>query len=206
MITIDKNEIYESNGYQFKNFIVLTLEEKLMILEWRNNDKVRRVMVNKDIIQEDAHLRFIDGLKERTDCYYWLVIDREGNKIGVLDLIHVDEKQDIGELGFYLNPSEIGKGFEFVIECEYFIFNTIKLGNNLVTVDVENKDVLMLNTYLGSSYEGVKDIDGRQFYYNNHSHGEHILKRYKEYSLRDYITYMRTHKNIVEELKRKYNV
>lgn len=206
MIKIDKEKIYESNGYKFKNFVMLSLEEKLMILKWRNHDKVRKVMVNKEIIKESDHLNFIESLKQRIDCYYWLVKDREDNYIGVLDIIHVDEDKDVGELGFYLNPLEVGKGFEFVIECEYFVFNTIKLGNNIATVDVENKDVLMLNIYLGSKFEGVKEIDGRKFYYNNHSHGEHILSRYHEYKLKDYIAFMRAHKNIVDELKQQYHV
>ena len=179
MIKIDKKKIYESNGYKFKNFVILTQEEKLMILEWRNNDKVRKVMVNKDIILEDDHLRFIEGLNEREDCYYWLVEDADGNDIGVLDIIHVNEVNDVGEIGFYLNPAQSGMGFYFVIECEFFIYNTIKLGCNLSTVDVDNKDVLMLNTYLGAVYEGVKEINGRKFYYNNHSNGRHILSRYK---------------------------
>ncbi len=207
MIKIDKEKIYESNGYKFKNFVILTLEEKLMILEWRNNDKVRKVMVTKDIISEADHLRFIEGLRNREDCYYWLVQDNHGNNIGVFDIIHVDEENDVGEIGFYLNPDETGKGFFFVIECEYFIYNTIKLGNNRSTVDVENKDVLLLNTYLGAVYEGVKEVDGRKFYYNNHSNGQHILSRYKEYNLRDYMVFVKAHRHtIVDELKEKYYV
>lgn len=206
MIRIDKDKIYESNGYKFKNFISLSLEEKQMILDWRNHNKVRRVMVNKEIIELEDHLRFIESLKQRRDCFYWLVKDREDNNIGVLDIIHVDENEDVGEIGFYLNPSADGAGFEFVIECEYFIYNTIKLGNNLSTVDVENKDILMLNAYLGCHYEGVKIVNGRKFYYNNHSHGEHILERYHEYNMKDYIAFIKAHKHIVDELKQQYHV
>lgn len=206
MIQIDKKKIYESHGYKFKNFVSLTLEEKLMILEWRNNNKVRKMMVNKDIISETEHLRFIENLKEREDCFYWLVVDREGNDIGVLDIIHVDEKNDAGELGFYLNPLEVGKGFEFVLECDYFIFNTIKLGNNLITIDVDNKDVLMLNAYFGTTFEGIKEIEGKKYYYNNHTNGKNLVRRYHEFRLRDYIAFMKAHKNIVEELKQKYHV
>ncbi len=206
MIQIDKKKIYESHGYKFKNFVSLTHEEKLMVLEWRNHDKVRKMMVNKDIISETEHLRFIENLKEREDCFYWLVVDREGNDIGVLDIIHVDEKNDAGELGFYLNPLEVGKGFEFVLECDYFIFNTIKLGNNLITIDVDNKDVLMLNAYFGTTFEGIKEIEGKKYYYNNHTNGKNLVRRYHEFRLRDYIAFMKAHKNIVEELKQKYHV
>lgn len=206
MIQIDKNKIYESHGYKFKNFVTLTLEEKLMILEWRNHEKVRSVMVNKEFIRQEDHLRFIDILKDRNDCFYWLVQDPEGKYVGVLDIIHVDEAKDVGEMGFYLNPQEVGIGFWFVIECDYFVFYVIKLGNNLVTVDINNKDVLMLNTYLGNKYEGIKVIEGRKYYYNNHSNGKHIVESYNNYNLRDYISFIKSHKNIVEELKQLYGV
>ena len=206
MIQIDKNEIYESHGYRFKNFVTLTLEEKLMILEWRNHEKVRSVMVNKEIIQKDDHLRFIDILKDRNDCFYWLVLDFDNNPLGVLDIIHVDAVKDVGEIGFYLNPNKTGSGLRFVVECEFFIYNTIQLGNNMSTVDINNRDVLMLNTFLGRTYEGVKRIGDRLFYYNNHSTGQFIIDNYEQFTLKNYVAFAKAHKNIVNELKGKYYV
>lgn len=204
MIKIDRNTVYESHGYRFKNFINLSLDEKLLILEWRNSDKVRSVMVNQDIITESSHLQFIEQLKYRNDCYYWLVVDENNDKVGVVDIIHVKEDEDVGELGFYINPFLFGFGLKFVVECEYFIYNIIKMGNNLSTVNVNNKDVLMLNTFLGRTYEGVKQMGDTLFYYNNHANGKYILEHYNEFTLKNYIAFCKAHKNIVEELKDKY--
>jgi len=50
MIQIDRQKIYESHGYTFKNFVCLTEEEKMMILDWRNHENVRKEMVNKELI------------------------------------------------------------------------------------------------------------------------------------------------------------
>ncbi len=195
MIRVDKEKIYESHGYQFKNFINLSLEEKLMILEWRNSEKVRRMMVNKEIIAQEDHLKFIEGLSERDDCYYWLV-SKSGVNIGVLDLIHVDYDKDEAEMGFYINPDEAGSGFEFMIECDYFVYAQLKLGNNYITVNVNNKDILLFGKYLGVVYEGTKQIGDDIYYFSNHSNGDYVIEHYEEFNLRDYARFIKNNKHL----------
>lgn len=194
MIVIDKHKIYESHGFKFKNFVVLSNEEKLMILEWRNDDKVRNVMVNKDIIRLEDHLRFIDALNEREDCYYWLVFDESNMPVGVLDVIHVDTIKDQGEIGYYINPNESGKGFMFMIECLYFVFGQLQLSNNLSTVNINNKDILLFNKYIGASFEAIEKIGDEYFYVNRHSRGGNILERYEDFNLIDYAKFVKKHR------------
>lgn len=191
MIEIDRNKIYESHGFQFKNFVCLTDEEKIMILKWRNHDNVRRLMVNKEEIPLENHLRFIESLKERTDSYYWLVTDHKGVKLGVLDVIHINDEENVGEIGYYLNQEELGRGFEFMIESLYFVFTQLKLENNIVTVDVSNKDIVLFNQYIGTTFEGIKEIDGQSFYYCNQMKGDYLMTHYDEFSLIDYARYIR---------------
>ena len=195
MIEIDRNKIYDSHGYKFKNFVCLTDEEILMILLWRNHDNVRKMMVNKDIISLEDHTRFINNLNNREDCYYWLVKDPSGVNIGVLDIIHIDKKKDEGEIGFYLNQDEMGGGFDFMIECNYFVYKQLALKYNLVTVDITNKDILLFNLYLNTSYEGIKEREGFKYLYSNHATGDYILNHYNDFSIIDYARFVRKHRN-----------
>ena len=55
------------------NFIDLKLEEKEMILKWRNHPDIRKWMYNQDEIKLEEHLNFIDSLKLRKDKLYFLV-------------------------------------------------------------------------------------------------------------------------------------
>ena len=55
------------------NFIDLKLEEKEMILKWRNHPDIRKWMYNQDEIKFEEHLNFIDSLKLRKDKLYFLV-------------------------------------------------------------------------------------------------------------------------------------
>ena len=194
MIRIDKVKVYESHGYKFRNFVTLSLEEKLMVLEWRNHEKVRNMMVNKEKIGIDDHLTFIDKLYEREDCFYWLVEDPLGIDIGVLDLIHVDYDKDEGEIGFYINPVEVGKGFEFMIECDFFVFNELKLGNNIVTVNVKNKDILLFDKYIGLTFEYKEKIGNEEFLINKHAKGDYIITHYEEFSLLNYAKFVKNNK------------
>ena len=127
MINIDRNKIYESHGYKFKNFVLLSLEEKQMVLEWRNTPSVRKWMYNSESIELKDHLSFIENLSQREDKYYWLVTSPSGNYIGVFDITSVDKEKDEAEMGYYLNPSPeyMGEGLAFVKECHYFYFFTL---------------------------------------------------------------------------------
>lgn len=191
MIQIDRQKIYESHGFKFKNFVCLTDEEKVMILKWRNHENVRRLMVNKEEITLENHLKFLESLNNRTDCYYWLVTDNKGVNLGVMDIIHINEEDDMGEIGYYLNQGELGRGFEFMIESLYFAFAQLKLGNNVVTVDVNNKDIVLFNKYIGTTFEGVKEIDGQSYYYSNQMKGDYVVNHYNDFSLIDYARYIR---------------
>ena len=59
------------------NFIDLKLEEKEMILKWRNHPDIRKWMYNQDEIKFEEHLNFIDSLKLRKDKLYFLVKKEE---------------------------------------------------------------------------------------------------------------------------------
>lgn len=197
MIEIDRNKIYESHGYQFKNFVILTKEEKLMVLGWRNHEKVRSMMVNKDLIAEEDHFRFIESLKNRDDCYYWLVISPAGGYIGVLDILHVDMKNDTGEIGYYLNPDELGMGFEFIIECNYFVYGQLCLGNNLVTINLTNKETLLFYNYLGGCFDGTEQVGDEVFGVNKHANGRYIVDNYDKFSLLDFAKFVKRNRKKV---------
>ena len=74
---IDKNRTYQAGPYTYRNFITLSLEEKLMILRERNHPDVKKWMFTKEDITEEDHLAYIEGLKNRDDAYYWLM-ERDG--------------------------------------------------------------------------------------------------------------------------------
>ena len=87
------------------NFTDLTDEQILMVLRWRNDERIAKLMKNKSV-SEQEHRKFIANLKNDETKRYFLV--KENNDyIGVIDF--VDIAADSCEFGIYANPELKGK-------------------------------------------------------------------------------------------------
>ena len=102
MIKIDRDIVYKVNDYSYKNYVVMSEEEKRLVWQWRNHPEIRKWMSNSDIIPLDSHLAFIEGLKNRTDAYYWLVF-KEEKPIATLNFTHIDYNDNSGMPGYFLS-------------------------------------------------------------------------------------------------------
>ena len=197
MISIEKNKIYESNGYRFKNFILLSVEEKKMVLEWRNSPDIRKWMYNRDEISLQDHFDFIDGLKERDDRYYWLVFDPKGRPMGVFNVVDVDRNNEIAETGNYARPSNLLDSFNFSKEYFNFYFNVLGFSKMFSASDAKNDNILMFTNFWGIKYNRTetKIVDGETVTYNicDSYTRESFMKRYN-LGIKDFILYIKTKK------------
>lgn len=197
MIEIDHNKIYESHGYKFKNFVRLTEEEKRMVLDWRNSPEIRKWMLNSGEISLENHLKFIEGLKNRIDCYYWLVYKPDGDPIGVFDITNVDREKNLTECGDYAKPRRFDDGFYFLRECLYFYFNILEIEKNYTEAAVENKNIHALNTFFGIDYNGEKEIveEGQvSKYLTCDSFNRDIFNTKYKLGFRDYLDFIKGYK------------
>ncbi len=159
MKTIDKHEMYVSNAYRYKNFVQLTEEEKRMVLEWRNHESVRKWMYNTEIIPLENHLKFIDSLNNRTDCYYWMVYKND-EPDGVISIVDVDYENGRVEPGCYRNPvtSKPGEGLDFFWNFYDFLFRGLEVEECVGGIAVDNVMSILLNSYLGVQHKGKKTL------------------------------------------------
>ena len=121
---------------QLLNFIDLKLEEKEMILEWRNHPDIRKWMYNQDEIKLEEHLNFIDSLKSKKDKSYFLV-KKEDKSIGVIDFTQLVEKISI-HMGIYSNPNIKGNGKILLNIIIDYSFNNLKVKRIFSEVFAEN--------------------------------------------------------------------
>lgn len=73
-----------------------------LVLAWRNAQHVRANSLNDEVIKREDHLRFVDGLKERTDRNFFIV-HIQGAPVAVLN---VNDHDGIGSWGCYLSGGE----------------------------------------------------------------------------------------------------
>ena len=92
------------------NFTSLSGEQKLMVLKWRNDERIAKFMKNKSVGKEE-HFAFLERLKSIQDKIYFLVKD-ESEFIGVVSF--VDITKESCEFGVYKNPELKGVGKKLI--------------------------------------------------------------------------------------------
>jgi len=161
---IDKNRDYQVGPYTYRNFITLSLEEKLMILRERNHPDVKKWMFTKNDILEEDHLAYIESLKTRNDAYYWLM-EYDRKPVGVLSIIHCDLQKEEGEPGYYLFASQqdTGNGLEMQYCYKKLFFDILGIQKLVGHVLYGNTNAYLMSCFYGA--ETVCEIvdDGRRY-------------------------------------------
>ena len=124
------------------NFIDLNIEEKEMILKWRNHPEIRKWMYNQDEIKLEEHLNFIESLKSRKDKLYFLV-KKEEEFIGVIDFTQLVEKKSV-HMGIYSNPNLKGNGKILLNKIIDYSFNNLKVERIFSEGLMENEKAYIL--------------------------------------------------------------
>lgn len=111
------------NEYNLINFINMSEQESELVRSWRNDLRIKDVMVNNHIISEQEHLDFIEGLRCKNNTYHWLV-RRHKEYLGVVNLL---KKENDFYLGIYKNPdTPPGTGVQ-LLEClNHLVFDIQK--------------------------------------------------------------------------------
>ncbi|RUM45338.1 MAG: UDP-4-amino-4,6-dideoxy-N-acetyl-beta-L-altrosamine N-acetyltransferase [Hydrogenimonas sp.] len=154
------------NDINLINFIDTSLEEKKMILEWRNHPNIRKWMYNQKIIDLSSHLAFIDSLRYSQDKLYFLVKKAE-QYIGVIDFTKIDHNNKSAYFGLYANPycklAGIGRILE-TISIDY-AFNTLHL--TVLKLEVLSNNIQVRNLHKKFHFQelGTKMINDKEVIY-----------------------------------------
>ncbi|QEO57207.1 UDP-4-amino-4,6-dideoxy-N-acetyl-beta-L-altrosamine N-acetyltransferase [Francisella marina] len=128
------------------NFYDTSLDEKKMILSWRNHSEIKKWMYNTHDISLADHLSFIEKLKEDDSKLYFLV-KRGDNYLGVIDFYNFKNEEREGEYGLYANPLTTVPGVGRLlnsISIDY-AFNVLKLKKLKLEVFETNVKVINLH-------------------------------------------------------------
>jgi UDP-4-amino-4,6-dideoxy-N-acetyl-beta-L-altrosamine N-acetyltransferase len=154
---------YDFEKVKFVNVINLTEEEKLMVLNWRNSDEVRRWMFTDHLISREEHFIFINSLKENDNCYY-AVIKENDQYCGTVSLQKIDFINRSCNLGIY--SVQKGKG-------RMMLYNLLNLWFRVLGMNILDCELLENNKRAHALYEsfGFKTAAATS---------RHVLKRDKK--------------------------
>ncbi|MDR0605735.1 MAG: UDP-4-amino-4,6-dideoxy-N-acetyl-beta-L-altrosamine N-acetyltransferase [Bacteroidales bacterium] len=193
MIAIKKDIVYTKNNYHYKNFISLSDEEKLMVLDWRNNENIRKMMYNQNEIDKENHFAFIQSLEEREDCFYWLVFKDE-KPVGVFSLTDINYQTSQTSSGFYIDPYH-GKEeiFEFIITYDRLIFEDFNVEKLYGGILSSNRYALLISLYMGTVIETEKYISGQKFLYGTLTRENYFKDIDKKENIKEFALFVRNY-------------
>lgn len=155
-----KIELTNGGGTTLLNFINLSLDEKKMILEWRNNPYIKKYMYTQDNISLENHLKFIDTLENSEDKLYFLV-KKDDEYIGVIDFNNIKENESL-EMGIYTNPNLKGYGKILLETIINFSFNILKVKKIFAEVFFENEKAYNLYKHYNFIVVGEKFVNDKK--------------------------------------------
>ena len=140
------------------NFTDLSLEQKKMILEWRNHSNIKKWMYNQEDISLENHLKFIDSLKSNKDKLYFL-LKESGECIGVIDFYNF--KDNSCDIGLYQNPNLKGRGQNIMNTICKYAFGYLNLRNIFAEVIISNTKAYDLYHQFG--FKIVKELNINEY-------------------------------------------
>lgn len=135
---------------ELKNFYELTLDEKFMVLDWRNDLNTRRWMYSSDKIDKEHHLKYIESLKSSIGRKYFLVF-KDNLPIGVIYFTDIDTNKKSCEFGLYRNPDLKGVGNILMDKIINYACEELKLNRIVAEVFHDNLKAIELYKKKGFS-------------------------------------------------------
>ncbi len=141
------------NKIELITFQDLSKEDKILILNWRNHENVRKWMYNSEKILQENHFKFIESLKISKTNKYFLVLQNK-KKIGVIYFTNIDDANKDSEFGLYANPEIKGVG-KLLMDtiCDYAFE---KMSYNKLTAEVFDSNKRAISLYLGKNFKQFK--------------------------------------------------
>ena len=136
----------------------MTFDDRDIVLEWRNKDRIRKNMFNSEIINYTEHCNWMQSIISDPLKLYFIAYDRKNdNPIGLACLVNINRKLGNCEWAFYIGEdSYLSKGH--AIEMEFLILKLVfeelrlhRLGCNVLDF---NQPVISFHKKFGFTEEG----------------------------------------------------
>ena len=141
----------------FVNILDVDIETQMEVRNWRNDESIRKYMLNDNIITEEEHKNWLESLAKTKQNMLFLACLNE-DIIGVASIINADYTNKTCSWGQYLSPKHLGLGLGFFIEYYFlnYIFDNFEFEKINSEILSNNKKNIRLHDKLGFLLE--KDV------------------------------------------------
>ena len=138
------------------NFTDLLLEEKEMVLAWRNHTSIRKWMHFTEIISLNEHLNYIKMLSSKEERVYFLVKYRD-EAIGVINFTDIDIINSRSYFGLYAKPNSKGFGSTLMHIIIDYALNILEVKQLIAEVFDDNHSAIKLYDKFGFTEKIKRD-------------------------------------------------
>ncbi|UPW20165.1 UDP-4-amino-4,6-dideoxy-N-acetyl-beta-L-altrosamine N-acetyltransferase [Agarivorans sp. TSD2052] len=150
-----------SKHYPQTTFSLLESSQLELVLGWRNQDRVRNMMRNSELISFENHQAWFAGLSEQENCDYFIFY-QDGRPIGVLNFDIVEP--GILEWGCYLGETDVWPGSGLLLEIAALDYSANYIKHSIDQLKAEvlstNPSVLKLRDLFEYQLKASSNIDG----------------------------------------------
>ena len=147
------------------NFTQLSLDEKELVLKWRNDERIRKWMFSTELISLENHLSYIESLSSKKDRVYFLV-KKNSLPIGVIDFTEITTSS--AHIGLYSNPDIKGVGSLIMKEIVNYGFEKLKVKKLISEVfETNSKAIKLYERFDFMVIEKKKDLLIMELNYEN---------------------------------------
>ena len=195
MIKPDIEKSYVVGDFKFINYIHLNKEQKLEVLNSRNQEIVREKMYKSGAISIEDQFQFIDGLVNHTDRSYWY-IEYCGEYVGSYNITDYNEFDNSCESGVFFRYTDLvhmDQNIKMLKKAYDFSFNEMNI--NIMNGYTKASNLFMVNLilYFGFRQKSYSDIG---YISVEMTKSDYIKKmRDRQFSMRDFIKYIKITKS-----------
>lgn len=127
----------------------------LMILEWRNSERVRKSMYTQSLISLSDHCNWWKAQKDREDRLYF-IYEAEGTPLGYVSIIDIDRRKKECTWGLYTSDqAPKGTGYNMCKEALDYAFGILNMDRVVSEALSQNKAARSLYERLGFKQEAT---------------------------------------------------
>ena len=120
--------------------------------EWRNSKDVADFMLSREMISREQQEKWFQKIQTDPSCIYWVIVSKNGEKMGLANFISIDHATQSAEPGLYIGNKENRNAF-FGMEAYYYLlhygFTQLGLEKIYGTVLSGNSTALKMNAAFG---------------------------------------------------------
>ena len=141
---------FESDGFQFINYVDLTESQHRLVHAARNHPDIRKWMTNNEEFSFESHMSFIEKLKTDETHIFWAVF-KEQKYVGSVYISDYNSQDKTGEGGDYVAPLCLGSGIGVEIRYIFYryVMTELKLKKLFGRILLANKNSIVTLKKLG---------------------------------------------------------